>query len=495
MSAYEHLLSLYADVKALSAAGSLMSWDQQVLMPPGGAPARAAHSQILSRMRHELLTGEEMLRSLETAESENDKESDEGRAVAALRRDLDVLIRLPVDLVERKAKVGAEAYEVWKVAKAANDFRRMAPYYREMFDIARETSERLGYVEHPYDPLIGLYEYEATYADAAAMFEAIKPPIVALVREISEHGRKIDDSPLRRDWDRERLRAFAEGAAATIGFDFDRGRLNLSPNAFCTHLASSDVRMTTRPSDHLKGIVSSSLHEMGHGLYEQGSPKEWDATPLAGGTSLAVHESQSRLWENIIGRSRGFWTRFLPDLQAAFPELAGVSLNDMVRMVNKVESTFIRVGADELTYNLHILVRFELEVEILTGQIDVNDLPEAWNAKYQEYLGITPPTDTLGCLQDVHWSRGYVGYFPTYAMGNLIGGQIWRTLIADLGDQEGNFATADFGPVLGWLRERVYRQGRRFTPRELVTRVTGRPMEAGDWLDYARAKYRALYEL
>jgi carboxypeptidase Taq len=284
-------------------------------------------------------------------------------------------------------------------------------------------------------------------------------------------------------------------ATRTIGFDYDRGRLNVAPNAFCSNFGCTDVRMTTRPSDHIKGIVSSSLHEMGHGLYEQGSPLEWNGTPLGGGISLAVHESQSRLWENVVGRSRGFWKRFLPDLQAAFPQLNGLDAEAMYRAINKVAPEFVRVGADELTYNLHILVRFELEVELITGRLDINDLPEAWNAKYTEYLGITPPTNTLGCLQDVHWSRGYVGYFPTYAMGNLIGLQMWACLRKDIPNAEAMMEAGEFGEILGWLQEKVYRQGRRYTPSELVTRITGRPMEAGDWLAYANAKYRDIYDL
>ncbi|AIE87775.1 carboxypeptidase M32 [Fimbriimonas ginsengisoli] len=495
MTAYDQLLAKYAEVATIRAAQNLMGWDQQVLMPPGGAAARAAHAQILSRMRHELLTSDEMLRLIADAGRETDPDTNAGRSIAALQRDLDVETKLPVDLVERKAKVSSEAYEVWKTAKAANDFPSMAPYYKELFGIARETAERLGYDGHPYDALLGLYEFGAKEADARSMFDAIKGPIVNLVREIKKIGRPVDDSILAKDWDREKLRGFAERTAAACGFDFDRGRLNLSPNAFCSNLGRSDVRMTTRPSDHLKGIVSSSLHEMGHGLYEQGSPAEWDGTPLAGGISLAVHESQSRLWENVIGRSRGFWTRFLPDLQAVFPELSTLDVERMYRAINKVEPSFIRVGADELTYNLHILVRFELEVDLITGALEMDELPEAWNAKYREYVGIEPPTHTLGCLQDVHWSRGYVGYFPTYAMGNLIGLQIWRRLRDDIPNTEELMAGGDFAPILGWLQEKIYRQGRRYTPRDLITRVTGRPMEAGDWLEYAQAKYRAIYSL
>jgi carboxypeptidase Taq len=301
----------------------------------------------------------------------------------------------------------------------------------------------------------------------------------------------VDDSFLIGNWDKEKLRSFAERTASKIGFDFDRGRLSVAANAFCTTIATDDIRMTTRPSEAMKGIVSSTLHEMGHGLYEQGSPKKWDRTPLAGGVSLAVHESQSRLWENIVGRSRPFWEFFLPDLKVEFPELSQISLDTFVKAINKVQPEFVRVGADELTYNLHILVRFELEVEILTGKVRIKDLPEAWNAKYTDYLGITPATDTEGCLQDVHWTRGSVGYFPTYSMGNLIGAQVWKVLQNDLGETDEMMRQGNFAPIFGWLTDKIYSKGRSVPPRDLVTQVTGRPMEAADWLDYARAKYVA----
>jgi carboxypeptidase Taq len=327
------------------------------------------------------------------------------------------------------------------------------------------------------------------------MFGEIKQPIVDLVRRIREEGRPVDDAALFGDWDPARLRDVAETMIKDIGFDLERGRLNVSPNAFCTGSTCTDVRMTTRSSNHVKGILSSSLHEMGHGLYDQNSPLKWDRTPLAGGISLAVHESQSRLWENIIGRSRGFWQFFLPRLQAAFPALASLSSEDFYRAYSNVEPSFIRVGADELTYNLHILVRFELEVEILTGKTKVQHLPEAWNARYEQYLGIVPSTDSVGCLQDVHWSKGSVGYFPTYAMGNLIGGQIWKTLCQDIPDTDGLMSRREFAPILNWLTAKVYSRAKTMPPSALVADITGRPMESFDWLEYATNKYRDIYSL
>ena len=491
----EDVLRLFADYNALESAISLMNWDMQVLMPPMGATARTTHIGILTNKSHALITSDELARALERLEAEAEPGSEDAAMSAALRREVDIETKLPAELVDRKARVSSTAYQTWKKAKANNDFPLLAPYYEQLFDNARETAELLGYQDHIYDALLDLYEQGAKFADADQMFVGIKQPIVSLVRQIREEGRPVNDSLLYGDWDKEKLRRFAESAISAIGFNLDQGRLDIAPSAFCGGTSCTDIRMTTRASEHLKGILSSSLHEMGHALYEQNSPPKWDRTPLAGGISLAVHESQSRLWENIIGRSRPFWSFFLPHLQATFPQFNEINLDGFYRALSKVQSDFVRVGSDELTYNLHILVRFELEVEILTNKLKVADLPEAWNAKYTDYLGITPPTDTLGCLQDVHWSRGSVGYFPTYAMGNLIGGQMWKCLQADIPNWNGLISEGNFAPILGWLTDKVYSKAKTIRPSELVTQVTGRPMESKDWLDYAEAKYRAIYEL
>jgi carboxypeptidase Taq len=489
MSAIQRLRDLYADYEALDKAVSLLHWDRQVLMPPAGGAARTAQVGRLTRMAHERLTSDAMQRAVEDAASEAAPGSTDAAMVRAIKRDLSSELKLPTELVERKSRVSSEAYDTWRRAKPDNDFPALRPYLEQLFEIARETAELLGYSEHIYDPLLDLYEEGATTDDATRMFAAIRQPIIDLVRQTDPD---TDDAFLYRDWDKEKLKSFAQRTSQAIGFDYSRGHLSVAANAFCTTISSADVRMTTRPSEALKGIVSSTLHEMGHGLYEQGSPVAWDRTPLAGGVSLAVHESQSRLWENIVGRALPFWEHFLPDLKETFPELNSVPLDAFYRAVNKVKPEFVRVGADELTYNLHILVRFELEVEIVTGQLAVRDLPEAWNGKYRELLGITPPSDTLGCLQDVHWTRGSVGYFPTYAMGNLIGAQIWKVLQQDLGDTDEMMRRGQFAPILEWLTEKIYRKARSVPPQDLVVQVTGRPMEATDWLDYAKAKYSAI---
>ena len=488
--AYQRLLERYRDIDAIDAAISLMNWDRQVLMPPGSAEARSAQVARLSQMRHQQLTSDELARAVQEVKAESEPGSGPAAAARVLERELRTIGSLPVELVLRKARVSSDAYEAWKDAKANNDFGKLQPFLEQLFEIAGETAEAIGYTDHIYDPLIDLFEEGATFADARNVFDALKGPTVALLKDIAENGSPVDDSFLAKDFDRPRLRQFAENCAKTIGFSFDAGRLDLCTNAFCTHLSNRDIRMTTRPSEHFKGVVSSSMHEMGHGLYEQNSPPEFEGTPLAGGISLAVHESQSRLWENIVGRSRGFWQKFQPDLVNVLPEIQA-DAEAIYRAMSKVEPGFIRVGSDEVSYNLHILVRFELETEILTGQVAIRDLPDAWNAKYESYLGVLPPSNSLGCLQDVHWSRGTVGYFPTYTMGNLISYQIWERLTSDLGKDV--LDRQDFAGILGWLTAKLYSQGRLFVPKDLVTRITGRPMEPQPLLAALDQKYRGLY--
>lgn len=486
MPAYDRLLARFADFNALSKAQALMAWDQQVLMPAGGTAARSAHLARLGRMAHEVLISDETQRLAEEAEREAVPGSDEAAAVRAVKREIDVRQALPAELVERKSRVSSDAYQAWRVARAENDFPKLAPHLRELFAIARETAERRGFRDHIYDPLIDLFEEGATHARAKAMFDALKGPTRELIDRRA--GRPDTTAMLLCD-DQAALRNWAQQAAQAIGYDFSCGRLDITTNAFCTNFSCGDVRMTTRPNERMNGIVFSSLHEMGHGLYEQNSPKAWDRTPLAGGISLGVHESQSRLWENIVGRSLPFWKRFVPDLRSATGALHGVSPEQFYDAINRVEPGPIRIGSDELSYNLHILVRFELECEILEGRVAIADLPEAWNAKYTQYLGVTPRSDSEGCLQDVHWSRGSVGYFPTYSMGNLISWQVWEALLGDVPDADLKMERGEFAPILGWLTDKIYSQGKRYRPDELVLRATGSPMGPDAFLRGMRAKY------
>lgn len=485
----EALKDRLADVNALHAAIAMMDWDQQTFMPRGGADARAEHLGILSKMAHEMLTADETRTLLDKARADDE---DQAAMLRVVRRDLDLATKIPTALVAEKSRLAAIAHEEWVRARAENDFAGFVGTLERMFEIARQEAEHLGYKDHIYDALLDQYEEGATAADARKMFEDLKAPTVDLVKRIAAQP-EIDDSKLYGDWDVAKQKAFTETLIKAIGFDMTRGRQDTAPHPFCTGWSVDDVRLTTRYKDYVGSAIFGSLHEAGHGMYEQGSPKQWDRTPLAGGVSLGFHESQSRTWENIVGRSKAFWRHFLPCLQATFPALGSFDLDSWYRAINKVKPSLIRVEADEVTYNLHVLVRFEIECDVLTGALAVKDMPEAWNAKYEAYLGIRPPTDAEGCLQDVHWSMGSIGYFPTYSMGNLLSYQIWNALERDLGDTDDLIGRGEFAPILGWLQQNLYRKGRKVAPKDLAIQVTGKPMGAQDYVEGLRKKYDAIY--
>lgn len=488
-SELEALKDRLADVNALHAAIAMMDWDQQTFMPRGGADARAEHLGILSKMAHEMLTADETRTLLDKARADDE---DQAAMLRVVRRDLDLATKIPTALVAEKSRLAAIAHEEWVRARAENDFAGFVGTLERMFEIARQEAEHLGYKDHIYDALLDQYEEGATAADARKMFEDLKTPTVDLVKRIAAQP-EIDDSKLYGDWDVAKQKAFTESLIKAIGFDMNRGRQDTAPHPFCTGWSVDDVRLTTRYKDYVGSAIFGSLHEAGHGMYEQGSPKQWDRTPLAGGVSLGFHESQSRTWENIVGRSKAFWRHFLPGLQATFPALGSFDLDSWYRAINKVKPSLIRVEADEVTYNLHVLVRFEIECDVLTGALAVKDMPEAWNAKYEAYLGIRPPSDAEGCLQDVHWSMGSIGYFPTYSMGNLLSYQIWNALERDLGDTSELIGRGEFAPILGWLQQNLYRNGRKIAPKELALQVTGKPMGAQDYVEGLRKKYDAIY--
>lgn len=492
--AKEKLLARLYDVNALYAALSIFDWDQQCLMPPGGAEARAAHSSILSRMAHEHFVADETQRALEEFGREVETGSEDAALYRVTRRRMDHSTKLPASMVEREARLSAEGHESWVKARANNEFDTFAPHLAEIFELNREKAELLGYTDHIYDALLDLYEEGGTEKQCTQMFETLRGPIVELVREISEQP-PVDDSFFIGKWQESAQRAITEDLARSIGYDFSRGRQDTAPHPFCTGWSIGDIRITTRFLEHVGSAIYSTLHECGHALYEQGSPMAWDRTPLAGGVSLGVHESQSRLWENIVGRSAEFVRWMEPKLKANFPALNSVSTDQLIRGINKVQPSLIRVEADEVTYNLHVMIRFEVEKALLTQQMSIKDLPEVWNAKYTEYLGVTPSSDSVGCLQDVHWSMGSVGYFPTYSMGNLLSYQFWTVLKKSIPNAEELIAQGSFTEIHEWLRDNIYQHGSRYTPDELVQRVTGKPMQAEDYIRELTAKYRALYKL
>ena len=498
MSHYQALLSRLSDVVSLEYAAAVLSYDQQTAMPPGGAPARARQLALLSRLSHDLLTADETGRLLEAAAAEvgTDGDEDAPRMVRVVREDYERATKLPTEYVVAFAEATSLGYETWVRARQAKDFAMFAPQLKRLVELARQGADYLGYEEHPYDALLGQYERGMTTRQVTALFEAHRSALVELISAI-QAAPQIDDSPLHQHFPTEAQKRFATEVVQAMGFDFQRGAQAVAVHPFCTSFSVNDVRITTRFDEYfLNPALFGMIHEAGHGMYEQGSAQELDGTPLAGGTSLGVHESQSRLWENMIGRSESFWRWAYPKLQEALPgKFDGVSLQAFYKAINKVQPSFIRVEADEATYNLHIILRFELEQALLTGDLAVDDLPQAWNDKFSAYFGMTPPDDALGVLQDVHWSSGLMGYFPTYALGNLLAAQYLAQAHKAMPTLMDDVAQGQFSGLLSWLRENIHRHGRKFTGAELTERICGEGINPAPYVAYLQAKYRAIYGL
>jgi carboxypeptidase Taq len=494
LDALRNRLATVSDVRA---AAAVLEWDQETYMPPAAAEARAQQLTTLKTLAHEHFTADETARLLEDAEASAPEDEPTRALLRITRRDFDRATRRPSDLVARQALAKARGLEAWKRARETDDFQAFASLLAETVALAHEEAEALGYEAHPYDALLEEYEPGATHAEIARTFAALRAELVPLVEAISE-AEPVDDAALRRAYDPDRQWAFGMGVAERMGYDLGRGRQDRSAHPFTTAFTPPyDVRITTRlDPDFFPSAFFGTLHEVGHALYEQGFDPALARTPLADGTSLGVHESQSRLWENLVGRSRDFWQWAYPLARDAFPDvLAETSEEAFYRAVNRVEPSLIRVEADEVTYSLHVMLRFELETALLTGDLAVRDLPAAWNDAMQAYLGLTPPSDADGVLQDIHWALGAIGYFPTYALGSLMSVQLWEAADRDLGGLEGQVSRGEFGPLLGWLREHVHRHGRALPAGDLLERATGQPLSAEPWLAYARRKYGAIYGL
>jgi carboxypeptidase Taq len=484
----------------IEGAAGLLGWDQQTNMPPGGAEARAMQLATLGRLAHELLVSDQMGEALEAAESEVealDPDSDDVRLVRKVRRDFDKARKVPPDWVGEFSRVTALAHQAWEKARADADFSLFRPHLEKILQLRRDYAEFFAPYDHVYDPLLDDFEPGMKTAQVKAVFDELRGAQVPLIQDIVERGKPVDDSPVRQHFDEGKQWDFGIEVAKAIGYDFERGREDKSVHPFTSGFGTGDVRITTRlDPQFLNMALFSTMHEAGHAMYEQGINPEYDRTPLCTDVSLAVHESQSRMWENLVGRSQAFWVRFYPRLREVFPaQLQDVDLWAFYCAINKVEPSFIRVEADEATYNLHIMVRFELELMMMEGGLEVADLPEAWNTKFEEFLGLVPPDDAQGVLQDIHWSGGMIGYFPTYALGNLIAAQLWQKTEQDIPNLRSKIEQGEFGVLLGWLRENIHRYGAKYEPVELLNRVTGTGLTAKPYLEYLHSKFEEIYGL
>lgn len=494
---YAELVRRSKELGVLGSCAAVLGWDQQTYMPANGAGLRGEQMAFLAGLSHGKATDPkvgELLAAVEGSDLVRDPESDAAANVRELRRGYDRATKLPAALVEELARVTTAAQQAWQQARAANDFPTFRPLLEQVVALKRQEAQAVGYADHPYNALLDEYEPGATVAEVREVFAGLTRDLVPLIKAIGESGKKPDRSVLERDFPVERQKVFAEAAAVAFGFDFASGRLDTTAHPFCSGVGPGDCRLTTRYNPRFfSEAFFGVLHETGHGLYEQNLPAEHFGTPVGGACSLGIHESQSRLWENQVGRGRPFWDHFFPRLRQTFPALAGVEPDRFYFAINEVKPSLIRVEADEATYNLHVALRFELELGLISGDLAVADLPGAWNERFKAFLGLDVPDDARGCLQDIHWSFGGIGYFPTYTLGNLYAAQLMAAARRDLGGLDDDFRRGEFGRLKLWLGEKIHRHGGRYRAGELCRRATGEPLSATPFVSYLNEKFGPLY--
>ncbi len=494
-AAYAELLRRYAEVRDLSAVAGLLSWDQETMLPRKGAPARAEQLATLAGIRHERFTDPHLGELLEHCRSAPGRFDEiENAQLRELHTDYERATKLPKELVEQFAAAESAALEAWRDARAKSDWKAFAPHLERLLGLLRRKCDALGFGARRYDGLLDDYERGTTEAQLVTLFADLRARLAPLVAQALERAATVDVRCMQGHFEQAQQEQLADAVVRAMGFDLDAGRIDRSSHPFCSGIAAGDVRLTRRfVNDDLRPALYGVIHEAGHGLYEQGIPAALMRTPLGEACSLGVHESQSRLWENIVGRSLPFWRAFGPAAARCFPSLAAIAPEQLWRAANRVERSLIRVEADELTYNLHIIVRFEIERALVRGDLAVADVPAAWNGQMKELLGLVPANDAEGCLQDIHWSMGALGYFPTYTLGNLYSAQLWEAAQRELPDLDGAIARGELQPLREWLRAKVHVHGRRFTAKELIERATGAPPSAEPFLRYLGGKLAAIY--
>jgi len=494
---YTELKERLAEVNDLQRASGFLGWDQHVKMPAGGGEVRAEQSATIDRLAHEAFIAPEIGRLLDALEGLGESQpydSVEASLIRVTRRDWEKARRVPSELQAEISRTSALAMPAWVEARKTQDFSLFLPHLRKALELRHRYIDCFEPAGDPYDILLDDFEHGTTTAEVAAVFERLKEGQVPLVAEVAA-TRNGDERPARHGpFPIERQQEFELRVIRAFGYTDESWRIDPAVHPFASGMGTQDIRLTTRYfEENLDGLFAT-MHEFGHGLYEHGVAQELERSPLASGVSLGLHESQSRMWENLVGRSLPFWRHFYPALRTTFPEaLADVELDEWFRSVNWVAPSLIRVESDEATYNLHVILRFELEQEMLAGTVDLEELPEIWNERMRSYLGVEPPTVAQGVLQDMHWAIGAIGYFPTYALGNVISAQIWERIERELPDLPAQVEAGEFASLADWLRENLHRHGRKFTPKETLERVVGGPIDPDPYLRYLRNKMGDLY--
>lgn len=497
---YQELVNQLKVVNDLRRAAAVLNWDQSTYMPSGGGPARARQMATLRMLAQEKFTDVQIGNLLDDLQPYADRlpyDSDEASLIRMTRREYDRALNIPPGFIKELSTHAANTYQAWTKARPENDFAGLQTDLEKMLDYCRELANFFPGYDHIADPLINFNDYGMDVAAIRSLFADLRQQLVPIVEAISLQP-EIDDSPLREYFPDDKQLAISDLLVKEIGYDFQRGRVDKTHHPFETSFSIGDVRITTRVQENYLGeCLFSMLHEAGHAMYEQGISMDLEGTPLARGTSSGVHESQSRLWENVVGRSRGFWIKYYPQLQDIFPEqLKSTDLETFYRAINKVQRSLIRTDADEVTYNLHVMIRFDLELALLEGSLAVQDLPEAWNERYQSDLGITPPDDRDGVLQDVHWYGLRIGgVFQGYTLGNILCAQFYVQALEEKPEIPAEVAEGKFDSLHGWLIDKIYRHGSKFTTQELVERVTGGPISVEPYINYLKTKYGEIYQL
>lgn len=499
-SKFQELKNRLIEVNDIQSASGLLHWDQSTYMPPGGAAARARQTATLSRLAHEKFTDPAIGKLLDALTSYGESlgyDSDEAGLLRVTRRKYERAIKIPAEFMAEVTTHTSESYQVWTEARPANDFERVRPYLKKTLEYSRQAANFFPGYDHIADPLIEPRDYGMKAADVSRVFGELRKELVPIASAITSQN-PADDSCLHKHYPEEKQLEFGMEVAKKFGYDLNRGRQDKTHHPFMTKFSLGDVRITTRSKeDSLGEALFCTMHETGHALYEQGICMDYEGTPLARGTSAGVHESQSRLWENIVGRSKGFWKYFYPHLQSIFAEqLGSVPLDTFHRAINKVERSLIRTEADEVTYNLHVMLRFDFELAMLEGEMEIKDLPNAWRERFEADFGIVPPDDKDGVMQDVHWYFGLIGgSFQGYTLGNILGAQFFSSALEVHPGITTEIENGEFNTLHNWLKAHVYQHGSKYTAPEIIERATGKPMTITPYIDYLRTKYGELYTL